>query len=117
MLTKLMAFLKCQIAILAALLETIAENTGNPHPEHTNIVKNTEACIKTDTGVATATQWIVWDQHSSTATGTVWFDSDGVLIEGEVTVLTDCECIDANDCCPEAEAAVKETTEAAAVKQ
>lgn len=104
MLTKLMAFIKCQIAILATLLEDIAANTANPHPEHTNIVKVNEVCVKGDAGVQTASAWVVWDQHSSTSLGTIYFDDAGVqlgTLASPPTILSDCDCIDAIECCPE----------------
>lgn len=110
MLAKLMAFIKCQIAILSGLLETIADNTGNPHPEHTNIVKVNEVCVKGPDGPMPVSVWSVWNQHSSASIGTIYLDELGVqvgTIDEPPATISDCDCIDAIECCPEAEIAVE----------
>lgn len=99
MLTKLMAFLKCQIALITALLSDILDATK---ANHTNLVKVNEICAKTADGLQTLSIFAIWDQNEDKIIGTVAVNGKGEEIApADYSELSDCECIEAIDCCPE----------------
>ena len=112
MLTKLMAFLRCQFAILSNLLQEILDNAKE---NHTNVVKINEVCAEAADPAdppVTLSVWAIWDQNADTFIGTRYLDANGTEVTSPL-ILDDCDCIASIECCPEDTAAVVKKTAAA----